>query len=71
MGGTIWSKAQPGPVINYAKNVLKNTQDESLVNKINKVNFCVILIIFFNSSPLTSCNFSAQQSANKTASIKR
>ncbi|CAF0707516.1 unnamed protein product [Brachionus calyciflorus] len=35
MGGTIWSKAQPGPVTNYAKNVVnRNDSGDSLLNKL-------------------------------------
>ena len=34
-GGTIWSRAQPGPVTNYAKNVVnRNDNGDSLLNKL-------------------------------------
>lgn len=40
MGGTIWSKAQPGPVTNYSKNILKTekpNQEDSILNKARKL----------------------------------
>lgn len=34
MGGTIWSRAQPGPVTNYSKNVMKTDKTDLVLNKV-------------------------------------
>lgn len=38
MGGIIWSRAQPGPVTNYSKNIMKTDKSDSVLNKV-KFNF--------------------------------
>lgn len=46
MGGTIWSRAQPGPVTNYSKNIMKTEKSEPLLNKVEHKISCFFFLFF-------------------------